>query len=228
MPKAKKGTPQPEPEPTNENPQPEPTNENTPEPPLPPGGTDHTEELEANRLELKKTQNELNEFKGKLKKLFLDEEDEKEKDPVQGIQKFMESEFKKINERLDRRESEESLNKISDSFGLKSEQEKEFFEFKLAKAQAEKGDRFSDKDVENIGKETVEFFKKQNKQTSSSTVNETDPGPTNNLGTSDSVTYEKFKQMDLMERSKLFGVNPSLHDRLLDKENADEMNLKAV
>ena len=169
----------------------------------------------------------LSEFKKKMKDVFSDDapKEEKKKDTISSLKEVFMGEFKKINERLDAKEQEETMQGISDSLGLKTPEEKEFLEFKMAKLQEDKGENIQAKDIQDLGASIKKMFGKNSKKDEASSVSETDPGPARNIGNADSITFKQFQGMDIMERSEFFRINPKLCDKFFEQEKLEEVQL---
>ena len=192
-----------------------------------------TASLEVKRLQkefvdqqklLKQSQEELKKFKDGFKSLFGEEKKKEKPDPNSELKQYMEEQFKQINSRLDEKEHEEVMSNLSENIGLKTPEQKEFFEFKIMKAQEEKGEALSQKEIQSIG-EGVKKLHGEEKAKTGSSVNATDGGPAVNIGDSESISYKTFKDMDLMERSELFRANPKMFEKYTEKENAGIMKV---
>ena len=195
--------------------------------------------LKAKDEEHKKDREEFAEFKNKLKNVF-GEKEEKKDDPNSDLKKYFDEQFKALNERIDAREHEDALSSISDSLGLQTDEQREFLEFKLAKAQDSKGSDLTHKEVEKIGNDVRASFgldKKKDKKTAkteesdetqdlgASSVNEMQV-PAVDIGDATSITQKQFNDMNLLEKSEFYKANPQLYKKYSEKNLEGEMNLQ--
>ena len=182
-------------------------------------------ELAEQQKLLKQSQEDLKKFKDGLKSLVGEKEEKKKKDdPNTELKQYMEKQFEQINSRLDEKEHEEVMESLSESMGLKTAEQKEFFEFKIMKAQEEKGEALSQKEIKKIG-EGIKKLNSAAEGSKGSSVVETDGGPAVNIGNTDNISYKNFKDMDLMEKAELFRANPKMFDKYTTRHNEEVMKI---
>lgn len=184
-------------------------------------------ELKKSQDDAKKSQEELKKIKEGFKKLFGDEEEAKKKkeDPNSELKEYMQEQFKQINARLDEKEHEEVMDSLSSNFDLKTPEQKEFFEFKIMKAQEEKGEALSEKEITAIGESVKKLHATKEASPKGSSVVENDGGPAIDIGSADNITYKKFQEMGLMERGELFKVNKNLYEKFIVKEQEEALKV---
>lgn len=187
-------------------------------------------DLSESREAQKKNESELKAFKDKLKGIFEEEGEKKKKekdDPTSELKQYMKEEFEKINSRLDEKEHEEVMENLASQFGLETDEQKEFFEFKVMKAQEAKGEALSEKEIKKIGEGIKKLHgEKEDKPKKGSSVTAKDGGPAVDIGDANAVTFEIFSKMNLLERSEFFRVNPQMHQQFQEKENDKALSLE--
>ena len=146
---------------------------------------------------------------------FGEKQKTKEDTQAEFQQKMLES-IEKINNRLDERESEAQFNKLSDNVGIKGEEQKDYFAFKLNRKMEQKGEDLTQKEIEDIGNEVLSHYDGvTQKETGPSSVSQKHGGikRSNTM----QVSQAQFSKMNVVERQDLYNKNPELHDKLLNE-----------
>ena len=219
---------EPEEEPKDDPNEPEPEPEEKPEPePEPKKEDDEKESNEVKKLRLqmekykaenKKAIDELGSFKKKMKDLFAPEESKKNKN--QEFQELVLKKLQTIEERQEKRDAEDFMSSFAHNLGIKSKEGQDFLEFKVMKAQNDKGEDLTEKELLAIGQEVKKSF--GNKKDTNPTGFSDSKKPSGAGLDPSGLTVEKFKTMSIMDRNELFKSNPDLYDQLADQDMRED------
>ena len=96
----------------------------------------------------------------KIKEAFgiKDEKPDEKVNNLNELKDLIKAEISKVHERLDEREHEDTMEGLSQHFGLQTEDQRDMLELKLAKAQDRKGEELTQKEVDKIGKSVAKMF----------------------------------------------------------------------